>query len=485
MILHSFGFKSLGFNTGVLLHLFSAVTNVASYWSERDTGSFGGNHSHPGHTVATSLLAIGLASSSSAKSSIAERLADTALQRDADSAGGNTVWALAHLLGGEGRSQEMVSRLATSDGVRLYERSGYLSFNTRMSGYGAISLLDTQRAGSDRSATRLYDGSFGHVLQYSGNDVQGAENGGEEVCMSELDVPRSVKDDVKGAVKGIFSGLFGSDKSESEIPSQRETKPQKRSTEAVLTWLPPSPQLITHATALLLRLTLDDAIFSSDSKWGDIKVAWESLLQNERGNSLTRVDQTPIEFMPLALVAASLFFEPQTLYKKPISTQMEMAMKGLHQMSKLMKLGQPKIQTTTTTTTTNDCKNVQTDEWKEVLTCLSHAIDPTRWEMPSGVSSRTYLPPSHSTPRGIIGWDFDTRQFLEYSLCHAAIKAGDYESLCVAKAICSEGATLRSNCPEMWIRYAKIMDHLGDNVAAENARAASVSMGGGEGGSAF
>ena len=299
--------------------------------------------------------------------------------------------------------------------------------------------------------------------------------------MSELDVPRSVKDDVKGAVKGIFSGLFGSDKSESEIPSQRETKPQKRSTEAVLTWLPPSPQLITHATALLLRLTLDDAIFSSDSKWGDIKVAWESLLQNERGNSLTRVDQTPIEFMPLALVAASLFFEPQTLYKKPISTQMEMAMKGLHQMSKLMKLGQPKIQTTTT----NDCKNVQTDEWKEVLTCLSHAIDPTRWEMPSGVSSRTYLPPAHSTPGTELGWDFDTRQFLEYSLCHAAMKAGDYESLCVAKAVCSEGATLRSNCPEMWIRYAKIMDHLGDNVAAENARAASVSMGGGEGGSAF
>lgn len=459
----------------------SAATNVASYWGERDTGSFGGNHAHPGHTVATSLLAIGLASSSSAKSSIAERLADSALQRDADSAGGNTVWALVHSLGGEGRSQEMVSRLATSDGVRLYERSGYLAFNTRMSGYGAMSLLDTQRAGSDRSAIRLYDGSFGHVLQYSGNDVHGAEKGGEDVCMNELDVPRSVKDDMKGAVKGIFSGLFGNDQSNSETSSQSETKPQNRSAEAVLTWLPPSPLLITHATALLLRLTLDDAIFSSDDRWGDIKTAWGSLLQNELGNSLTQADQTPIEFMPLAMVAASLLFEPQTLHKKPISCQMKMAMKGLHLMGKLKKFGQPKIQTTTP----NDSKNAQTDEWRKVLTCLSHAIDPTRWEMPSGVSSPTYLPPSHLTPRGIIGWDFDTRQFLEYSLCHAAIKAGDYESLCVAKAICSEGATLRSNCPEMWIRYAKIMDQLGDNVAAENARAASVSMGGGEGSSAF
>jgi hypothetical protein len=77
------------------------------------------------------------------------------------------------------------------------------------------------------------------------------------------------------------------------------------------------------------------------------------------------------------------------------------------------------------------------------------------------------------------------RQFLEFALIHAAMEVGDYESLSLARAICSEGTTLRSNCPELWWRYGRVLEMVGDEVAAENARAASISLGIGEEGATF
>ncbi|KAL7521858.1 hypothetical protein ACHAWX_006546 [Stephanocyclus meneghinianus] len=464
-----------------------AATHVSSYWTERDRGRL--NHYHPAQTMATSLLAVGLASSSSSRASTAERLAETALARDSVGAGGTAVWALSHSLAAEGRSQEMMSRLSTSDAAQIYEAAGYLAFNTRMTGYGAIAILDTQRSGADRSAIRMYDGSFGHILQYSGNNVEGMERGGEKVCLGELKVPRSVKDDMKGAVGSMFSSWFGKGGGTGAESSSNDdgtnvksndslTRGEKRSTEAVLTWLPPSPILLTQATALLLRLTLCDAISSSDHRWADMRTAWEMTLEN--GSNLLSIEQTSVEFMPLALLAASLLIEPSKLHVKPIAPQLEMAMVGLHQFGNLMKLGQLKVQTTSSSC--ND--TAQSEMWRAVLTSLSQARDSSRWQMPSGISSTTYLSPPSSDNLALTfraGWDFDTRQFIEYSLYHVAIEAGDYESLCLAKSLCSEGTSLRSNCPEIWWRYAKIMEKLGDEVAAENARAAWLSLGGSEG----
>ena len=65
------------------------------------------------------------------------------------------------------------------------------------------------------------------------------------------------------------------------------------------------------------------------------------------------------------------------------------------------------------------------------------------------------------------------------------MEVGDYESLCLARAICSEATTLRSNCPELWWRYGRVLEMVGDEVAAENARAASISLGSGEEGATF
>eukprot|EP00957_Ditylum_brightwellii_P201925 15327843-Ditylum_brightwellii.AAC.1 len=74
------------------------------------------------------------------------------------------------------------------------------------------------------------------------------------------------------------------------------------------------------------------------------------------------------------------------------------------------------------------------------------------------------------------------RPIMEHALCHAAVLSNKYEHLCYARAVCSESVTLRSNCPEVWFRYSVILERLGDYVAAEDAKATSISLGSGEGG---
>lgn len=461
----------------------AAATNVSTYWSERDGGTLRLHPSQSGQTLASSLVAVGLSSSCALSSAtIAERLVETAMSRDADGSGGTAVWALSNILGSEGRSSEMVSRLAGFDGTQLYQNCGYLNFHTRMAGYGGIALLDRRGVGSERSSLRLYDGGFAHLLDYSGNTAVGIKNGGEEVVLRGMRVPRSVARDVVGS---IFSGWFSSDdtkQKDDDSPSQKDqdsverTRQQPRTLEDALCWLPPSPLLLTQATSLLFRLTLVGGVSHSDQRWVDLKAAWKYSL--ESGIESAENAHMPFEFMPMALLASSLLLDPKTLHVKKLPRRLEVAMQGLNKMGKLMHLGQTRDRNSTTTSS----------EWKEVVRDLAQARETCqRWEMPNGMESTTYLPGNgdndnySETP---IGWDFDVRQFLEHGLCHAAIQVGDdYESLCLARAICSEGTTLRQNCPELWWRYSIVLDKLGDEVAAENARSASVSLGSGEGGS--
>ena len=482
----------------------SAATNVSTYWSERDGGALRLQRSHPAQSLATALIAAGLAP---AAPRAAERLAEAALARDPAGTGGPAAWALAHCLAAEGRAAEMVSRLAGFDGTQGYEASGHLHFHARMQGYGGIAVLDRRGAGAVRSATRLYDG-FGSVLEYSGNTAEGVKRGGEEVCLRDMRVPITLKKEMVGAVRSTFADWFGggggdskdgAGQSDNEQPpdhSERENRDpiKQRTFEDVLCWLPPSPLLLTHATALLFRLTLCDGMPESDDRWVDLKAAWTFILEsggeNDESNALDE-NKTSIEFMPLAMLAASLLIEPDRLYLNKVSQPLECAMQGLHKMGRLMRLGE-------LPTEVHQSDAVPAEEWKEVLRLLARARDAgQRWEMPTGMLSPTYLPPDatsnasrvpsslRSSAPALIGWDTDLRQFLEHALCRAASEAGDYESLCLARAVCSEGTTLRANCPELWWRYGAVLDLLGDEVAAENARAASVSLGGGEGGPSF
>ena len=475
-----------------------AATNVSAYWTERDGGALRIQQSHPAQNIAMSLISVGLSSSaSSSRASTSERLAEVAMARDSEGTGGTSVWALSHCLASEGRSSEMTSKLAGFDGTQSYEACGYLHFNTRMKGYGGIALLDRKGAGADRSAIGKYDSGFGNILEYSGNDVKGQESGGEEVCLREMRIPSSVKNDVAGAVGSIFTGWFsnnsdGTNKQEQPsndvkvIDEEQPKKLQRRKIEDVLCWLPPSPLLLTQATALLLRLTLCDAIPESDDRWADLRAAWTMALDDADHEA----HAPTIEFMPLAMLASSLLIDPSELHLNEVSQPILCAMKGLHKMGELMKLGQLKM---VSSTTQESELSLVVEDWKEVIQLLARARDSCqRWEMPTGMSSSTYElsqgdidTSPYNIPSRPIGWDFDMRQFLEYPLCHAAMQVGDYESLCLARAICSEGTTLRSNCPEIWWRYSTVLDKLGDHVAAENARAASISLGSGEGGGTF
>jgi len=424
--------------------------------------------------------------SSSSRTSTAERLADLSIARDSDGAGGISVWALSHCLASEGRSSEMVSKLAGFDGTQFYEASGYLHFSSRMKGYGAIALLDRSGAGADRSALRLYDGGFGSVLEYSGNNVKGMERGGEDVSLREMRVPTNIKEDVAGALGSMITGWFrGGDKIQKESDdegtiTQRKQRPKTRTVEDVLCWLPPSPVLLTHATALLFRLTLCGAISESDDRWADARVAWTLALKSGDASET----QCTLEFMPLAMVASSLVIHPDELLNE-VSQPLHSILQGLHKMGHLMKLGKYK----TMQVSPQQFDSSEVEDWREVLTQLASARDGCqRWDTPTGMSSPIYHPPyadSSSISSRPIGWDFDLRQFLEYALCHAAMKVGDYESLCLARAVISEGTTLRPNCPELWLRYGVVLDMLGDEVGAENARAASISLGSGEGSASF
>jgi len=478
-----------------------AATNVSSYWTERDGGALRLQQSHPAQNMATSLISVGLSSSSSSsRASTAERLAEIAMARDAEGSGGTSIWAISNCLASEGRSSEMTSKLSSYDGTQSYEVCGYLHFNTRMKGYAGIALLDQKRNGADRSALAKYDGGFGNVLEYSGNTVEGQEKGGEELCLRGKRIPRSVRQDVAGAVGSMFTGWFGSSNNgngttnqtlnQSESPQEGEKQDVKRlkrrTVEDVVCWLPPSPLLLTHATALLLRLTLCDAIPESDDRWADMRVAWSTALQDIDGDTIE--NKSSVEFMPLAMVASSLVIDPnkQLYQNNKVSRPLQCAMQGLHKMGKLMKLGQLKLASTSALDESSDTTLIE-DEWREVMKLLAQARDSCqRWDMPTGLSSSTYtLPTSNEASSSSIGWDFDLRQFLEYPLNYAAMQVGDYESLCLARTICSEGTTLRSNCPEIWWRYSSVLEKLGDQIAAENAKAASISLGSGEGGSQF
>ena len=471
-----------------------AATNVSSFWAERDGGALRLQPSHPAQNIASSLISIGLSSSSSSsRASTAERLAEIAMARDSDGTGGTSVWALSHCLAAEGRSSEMTSKLAKFDGVQNYEPCGYLHFNIRMKLYGGIALLDMKGAGADRSSIGKYDESLGNVLGYSGNDVQGLERGGEEVCLREMRIPRSIKKDMVGAVGSMFTGWFSNSNKDDanqqtyqstngvEETNQHHRKLQTRTVEDIFCWLPPSPLLLTHGTALLLRLTLCDAIAESDDRWEDLRAAWTIALDGDTGKET--VSRSPVEFMPLAMLASALVIEPSEINLSKVPLPLLCAMEGLNKMGKIMHLGQTSKQADVSSSV---------EDWREVMQLLARARDMCqRWDMSTGMSSSTYALPNHLdgdtsfTSSRPIGWDFNLRQFIEYPLCHAAIQVGDYESLCLARTMCSEGTTLRSNCPEVWWRYGSMLDKLGDEVAAENARAASVSLGSGEGGSTF
>jgi tetratricopeptide (TPR) repeat protein len=428
-----------------------AATSVASYWNERGRRGLPGvtNAVQPGHSIGTALIAVGYAAGG--RYVEAERLAEEALARDDAGAGGVAVWALAAAYDAEGRASEGTSMLGGYDGMQHYEKCGHLFHDSILSGYGARFALDRDAAGAGRSAGRIYESAFQRIIQYDSEPDTIAS-----VKMAPRNQRALMIKHAGGAAKSMFSSLFGggSSNTNTDEPTQQSDsfaveRPQgtKRTAIDALTWLPPSPQVLTEATMLLLRLTFGGTISEKDYRWRDLKAAWEKLFDLHPKETHK---SSALAFYPLARVASSLVLGNKDLTNGNIEPVFNKLAEGAYLLGRAMNLGGEGVD--------SDTNNEATKEaWKTVANCLAEAR------------------------RGQI-WDMDARVLLDQGLCHAAVLSDDFESLCLARSVCSESVSLRPNSPESWWRYSVVLDRLGDENAAEDARGASVSLGSGEGG---
>ena len=306
----------------------------------------------------------------------------------------------------------------------------------------------------------------------------------------------------------------------STFSSSLQTTDWDPSMEDVLTWLPPTPQFLSDATLLLLRFTLNGTISCSNYRWENLRNAWSVFLEinsryetdnnNKKNgdpkttNSTSTANISNLEFYPLACVAASLMAEPRLVGELTGAGGRLQA--GLHKMGELLNLGNIVAPSSNddseNTGNDNDNNNylstilfkeivadkepdfwlpvleeAKREEWKTVLKLLSSAIDGIY--DPTGEDDHDIMKATLTT--GFQGWEFDVRPFLEHAVVYAACKCGDYESLSIARSICSRGVTLRPNSPEEWWRYSIVLGLLGDEKASEDALNASHSFGGGQG----
>ena len=386
----------------------------------------------------------------------AEQLVDIALQRDTGGSAGICAWALAHVYDSEGRVSEGTS-LFTGYGTEYYENCGFMFFDSMMAGVGGRFVLDRDGTSADKVSFRLYDQSFGRVLEYSGyTDV----NEGPVLRPVPNTRRKRLVDSATGAATSVMSRLFGNNnetkttsKVKEEGESENETvtvstidEPVAPPTlEGILTWLPPTPNLLTEATFLLARLTMSGAIITKDDRWSDLRAAWEKVINIEKKYCSC---YELFRHSPLTRVASSFVLGDEHL-KNEIHKESGEIETAMALMGSLMKV--------------NKQHNAgDRNKWKAVAIDLSDAR-----------SGRIQQKP--------FGWNQNFGYFLEHSICHAAVESGDFESLCIARSVCSESVVLRSNSPETWFRYGIVLEKLGDDENASNAFQASTSLGSGEG----
>ncbi|KAG7346561.1 hypothetical protein IV203_005629 [Nitzschia inconspicua] len=494
------------------------ATAVSAYWDERKGGLL--RPSIPGYNTTMAVIALGLAVGG--RRNEAETIVERVRSKGEKLAGGMATWALAHILDAEGRTAEGISACSNNDGLVHFEACGFILFDAMLSGYGVRFSLDREERGRGRSgALRLYDNNYESLLDYSG------------FAQGQLyDIPyrrapvgwkRSKFEDAKEA-RAFLADMFGSpernretttadskeDSSTGEILLQEEDaifslqhSKWEPTLEDVLTWIPPTPQFLADATLLLLRLTLNGTISCDNYRWENLRNSWLALLKMNEKYNFGKSGSTSLEFCPLVCVAGSLVADPSVVGKLEGSGGRLAA--GLHKMGELLNLGgidAPSPTSNEDDESDEDGNNFLStvlfrdivadkqpnfwlpvddyetkEEWKTVLKLLSSAIDGIY--DPTGEGEHDIMKAELSS--GFEGWEFDVRPFLEHAVVYAACKCGDYDSLSIARSICSRGVTLRPNSPEEWWRYSIVLGLLGDEVASEDALAASHAMGGGQG----
>lgn len=441
-----------------------------------------------GHAVATAWTAVGLAAAGRLEE--AEPLAMQAMSRNRSLSGAIATWAQVLIYDAQGRIAEGISACANYDGTVNFEGAGLYLFESRLGGYGARFSLDREERGRGKSAAlRLFERHFERVLGYSGYEhgrawdrpMQQAPLAWKEESVLALEEGTDKKKPT------LFESLLGQSKVAKEtekeyfeivlkdgrVPSTKLHN-WRPSLEDVLTWLPPSPQQLTDATLLLLRFTLNGTVSNRNVRWDAIRNGWKVHLDFERKH-----DGQLHFYYPLASIAASLLVNPSETGGDQISNGEWAA--GLWLMGETLGFGDPQTEDEKSTSIREQiaernpnfwlpAKVDEADVWKRVVDHFSDAFD--------GVDSG-----DGSCYRDLQWehWEFEARPIVEHAVVYACCKAGDIESLSLARTICSQGVTLRPNSPETWWRYSIVLGLLGDQVASEDALNNSIQFGGGQG----
>jgi hypothetical protein len=243
-------------------------------------------------------------------------------------------------------------------------------------------------------------------------------------------------------------------------------KEERPTVEDVLTWMPPTCQLLADATMVLLQITLSGGLSKDNFRWKDLRTSWETLLEEQGDESLTF--SIPIQLASSLLVKPPSSTTISTHPPNDSAAAVDQFSKGLYKMGTLLHLGGKET----------DEDRYTEEEWKKEWGLVVQYLSNGR----NGYDA-TFNDTQQQVVVGVeAGWDMDARPMVEHAIWYAATQAQDYESICVARSICSESVSLRSSSPQAWLRYSKILELLGDDVAADNARAASVAFGSGEGG---
>jgi hypothetical protein len=406
--------------------------------------------------------------------------------------GAVATWAQAIVFDAGGRVAEGISACANGDGIANYEGAGLFHFDCRLGGYGARFALDREERGRGKSAAlRLYERNIERVLDYSGF----ATGNAWQQPLQRAPLAWTEKTEMaleEGAEAPTFwERISGKKKAKSEeekyvyyeivlkegrVPSTK-IDGWEPSLEDTLTWLPPSPQLLCESTLLLLRFTLNGTISTRNVRWDNIRNAWGVMLKIQEKHG-----SPGVAFCPLASLVSSLLFPPSETGGDQIGNGL--LARGLHMMGETLRLGNPTTEEEKSTAIREviadrdpnfwlPADEEQEKVWQEIVEDFSSALDGYEDHSDANCQVQRHL--------RFECWDFEARPILEHAVVYSACKSGDTKSLSLARAICSQGVTLRPNSPEEWWRYSIVLGLLGDEVGSEDALSNSINVGGGQG----
>jgi hypothetical protein len=478
---------------------FRAAGSVVSYWDDRAGGFI--KPSLPGHAMVNSLIALGFAVGGYHE--YAEIRADRAMKEGRRKSGGLATWAQTHIFDARGGVAEGISALTNFDGQSNYEGAGLFHFDQRLGGWGIRFQIDREERGRGRSkALRMFDDHFDRILEYSGfaegnpwqKPMQRAPVSWESKNLLEkkLRYEESTPSFLKGllGVSSPLSLLSSKEKTkededyelmvQDDYTLSRDFKTWEPTCEDVLTWIPPMPQLLSDATLLMLRLTLNGTISRKNFRWDNLRRSWESMLDIQKKHGAT------CTFCPLAVVSASMVLHPSETGGDRIGNGR--LAQGLYMMGQMLEFGNvgedpvKEVNVSIYKETVADSepdfwfpvKEDKKDQWKEIVFHLASAIDGID-HIDDGGDGR------FDQRLQFKAWTFDSRPILEHAVVFASCKTGDIECLSLARSICSQGVALRPMSPEEWWRYSIVLGLLGDQVASEEAYNYSVIFGGGQG----